>query len=73
MAVNWSYEHAPRIDPIAMTDDLLGFAVFYLRTIARDDPWEARHDQIPRGQAQPHLDGQTSYLPLLYGLGHLMT
>lgn len=71
MAANWSYEHAPRIDPIAMTDDLLGFAVSYLRTIVRDDPWEARHDQTPREQAQPHLVGQTSYLPLLYGLGHL--
>lgn len=73
IAAEWAYERPPRIDPIAMTDDLLGLAVSYLRRIAQDDPWGRRHDQDPRVEEQPFVTGQTSYLPLLYGLGHLAT
>lgn len=72
MVEDWTYDHAPRIDPIAMTDDLLGFAISYLRAIAQDDPWRRRHDQEPRTREASFLKGETSYLPLLYGLGHLV-
>ena len=64
----WASDHPPKINPIALVDDLLDMSISFMRQVLQDDPWRDLHDGLMRRAVETWPKSETSLLPLLYGM-----